>query len=240
MALNKQEIVEVYRKRAKRYNFTAQLYYLLGFREWAYREKAVEALALKRGDAVVEIGCGTGLNFGLLENEIGREGKIVGVDLTDAMLGGAQERIHRNGWSNVELVQSDAATFQFPRRVDGIISTFALTHVAEYEKVIRAGSEALRPGGRFVILDFKLPTNWISRLAPLLVLTVRPFGVTIDLAERHPWEALKKYFADVTVHQLYGGLAYIAVGNSDIAKSTADSKQTNELHPGEKRDQANR
>src|SRR6516165_7731109 len=113
MPLNEQELVDVYRKRAKRYDFTAQLYYLMGFREWAYREKAVEALALKRGDAVVEIGCGTGLNFGLLENEIGREGKIVGVDLTDAMLGGAQERIHRNGWSNVELVQSDAATFQF-------------------------------------------------------------------------------------------------------------------------------
>src|SRR6516225_8125230 len=131
MALNKQEIVEVYRKRAKRYNFTAQLYYLLGFREWAYREKAVEALALKRGDAVVEIGCGTGLNFGLLENAIGREGKIVGVDLTDAMLSRAQERVRQNGWSNVELVQSDAATFPFPQTVDGIISTFALTHVEE-------------------------------------------------------------------------------------------------------------
>jgi ubiquinone/menaquinone biosynthesis C-methylase UbiE len=217
MALNNQEIVEVYRKRAKRYDFTAQLYYLIGFREWAYRKKAVRALALKRGDTVVEIGCGTGLNFSLLENEIGREGKIVGVDLTDAMLAGAQERVRRNGWPNVDLVQSDAATFTFPQTADGIISTFALTHVAEYEKVIRVGSKALRPGGRFVILDFKLPTNWISRLAPLLVLTVRPFGVTIDLQARHPWEALKKYFADVTVDQLYGGVAYIAVGNKELS-----------------------
>jgi demethylmenaquinone methyltransferase/2-methoxy-6-polyprenyl-1,4-benzoquinol methylase len=212
MALNEQELVDVYRKRAKRYDFTAQLYYLVGFREWAYREEAVKALALKPGDTVVEIGCGTGLNFGLLENEISREGRIFGVDLTDAMLARAQERVRQSGWSNVELMQSDAATFPFPQRLDGIISTFALTHVAEYEKVIRAGSEALRPGGRFVILDFKLPSNWISRLAPLLVLTVRPFGVTIDLAARHPWEALKKYFADVTVRQLYGGIAYIAVG----------------------------
>jgi demethylmenaquinone methyltransferase/2-methoxy-6-polyprenyl-1,4-benzoquinol methylase len=212
MPLNEQELVDVYRKRAKRYDFTAQLYYLMGFREWAYREEAVKALALKRGDAVVEIGCGTGLNFSLLQNEVGRDGKIVGVDLTDAMLSRAQERVRRNGWSNVELVQSDAATFPIPQKVDGIISTFALTHVGEYEKVIRAGSEALRPGGRFVILDFKLPSNWISRLAPFLVLIVRPFGVTIDLAARHPWEALKKYFADVTVQQLYGGVAYIAVG----------------------------
>jgi demethylmenaquinone methyltransferase/2-methoxy-6-polyprenyl-1,4-benzoquinol methylase len=160
----------------------------------------------------VEIGCGTGLNFSLLQNEVGREGKIVGVDLTDAMLSRAHERVRRNGWSNVEFVQSDAAAFLFPPTVDGIISTFALTHLAEYEKVIRAGSEALRPGGRFVILDFKLPSNWIARLAPFLLLTVRPFGVTMDLSARHPWEALKKYFADVTVHQLYGGFAYIAVG----------------------------
>jgi len=223
MALNNQELVEVYRKRAKRYDFTAQLYYLIGFREWAYREKAVKALDLNHGDTVVEIGCGTGLNFSLLANEIGREGKIVGVDLTDAMLSRARERVRQNGWSNVEVVQSDAASFPFPQRVDGIISTFALTHVAEYEKVIRAGSHALRPGGRFVILDFKLPSNWLSRLAPLLVLTVRPFGVTIDLAARHPWEALQKYFADVAVLELYGGIAYIAVGSNAIAKSTADS-----------------
>jgi demethylmenaquinone methyltransferase/2-methoxy-6-polyprenyl-1,4-benzoquinol methylase len=217
MALNNQELVEVYKKRAKRYDFTAQLYYLIGFREWAYREKAVKALDLKQGDTVVEIGCGTGLNFSLLENEIGREGKIVGVDLTDAMLSRARERVRQNGWSNVEVVQSDAATFKFPQGVDGIISTFALTHVAGYDKVIRAGSEALKPSERFVILDFKMPSNWISRLAPLLVLTVRPFGVTMDLAERHPWEALKKYFADVAVHQLYGGFAYIAVGTSAMA-----------------------
>src|SRR6516225_4867472 len=98
MALNEQELVDVYTKRAKRYDFTAQLYYLIGFREWAYREKAIKALALKAGDTVVEIGCGTGLNFSLLQNEVGREGKIVGVDLTDAMLSRARERVRQNGW----------------------------------------------------------------------------------------------------------------------------------------------
>lgn len=216
MALNKQEIADLYRKRSKRYDFTAQLYYLPGFREYAYREKAVKALALKRGDTVVEIGCGTGLNFRLLQNELGSEGKIVGVDLTDSMLSRAQQRVRRNGWSNVELVQSDAAVFSFPQKVDGIISTFALTYIPEYEQVIRAGSQALGPSGRFVILDFKLPSNWILKLAPLLVLTMRPFGVTIDLAQRHPWEALKKYFPNVAVHQFYGGCVYIAVGSKEV------------------------
>ncbi len=210
--LNYKEIIDLYRRRAKRYDFTAQLYYLVGFREWAYRKKAVEALALKPGDTVIEIGCGTGLNFALLEAVVGPKGKIVGVDLTDSMLAVARERVHSNRWSNVHLVQSGAGKFQFPKGVNGVISTFAITLVPEYEGVIRRGSEALDPGGRFVILDFKLPSNWLRLLAPLMVLTVRPFGVTLDLAARHPWEAIQKYLARVSVAEQYGGIAYIAVG----------------------------
>jgi ubiquinone/menaquinone biosynthesis C-methylase UbiE len=109
---SKAEVADLYRKRAKRYDFTANLYYLIGLREWAYRKQAVEALNLQRGDTVVEIGCGTGLNFSLLRQAIGPEGRIIGVDLTAAMLDQARQRVAENGWSNVELVQSDAALFQ--------------------------------------------------------------------------------------------------------------------------------
>jgi demethylmenaquinone methyltransferase/2-methoxy-6-polyprenyl-1,4-benzoquinol methylase len=56
---------------------------LIGFPD---RKRAVRALNLQRGDTVVDIGCGTGLNFPLLQGAIGPEGTIVGVDLTDAML----------------------------------------------------------------------------------------------------------------------------------------------------------
>ncbi len=121
MAFTKEEIVSIYRKRAKYYDFTANLYYLFGFREQAYRKKAVVALTLMPGDVVVEIGCGTGLNFHLLQNVIGPNGKIIGVDMTDEMLKQAQQRVEENGWSNVELVKSDAAIFQFPLEIDGVI-----------------------------------------------------------------------------------------------------------------------
>lgn len=63
MALNKDQIKELYVRRARNYNFTANLYYLIGFREYYYRKQAVKELNLKPGDTVVEIGCGTGLNF---------------------------------------------------------------------------------------------------------------------------------------------------------------------------------
>ena len=47
-ALN-QQIIDLYRKRAQNYDFTANLYYLLGYREWTYRRQAVAALHLEPG-----------------------------------------------------------------------------------------------------------------------------------------------------------------------------------------------
>jgi len=131
MILGKEEILQLYRKRAKNYDISANLYYLLGIREQAYRKKAVKALNLHSGDTVVEIGCGTGLNFPLLQREVGSTGRIIGVDLTDHMLDQARKRVARKGWSNVELVQVDAAKYQFLQNASGIISTFAITLIPE-------------------------------------------------------------------------------------------------------------
>ena len=136
MPLSKSEISTLYGSRARHYDVTANLYYVLGFREWSYRKKAVRALQLSPGDTVVEIGCGTGLNFTLLQETVGPTGRIIGVDLTEAMLAQARERVERAGWDNVEIVHSDAAEYDFPVGVNGILSTFALTLVPEYDQVI--------------------------------------------------------------------------------------------------------
>lgn len=212
MALTKQEILQLYRKRSRWYDFTANLYYLIGFREWAYRKKAVAALNLQPGDTVVEIGCGTGLNFSLLQRAVGEKGKIVGVDLTEAMLEAARQRCERNHWSNVELIQSDAANYDFPVGVNGVISTFALTLSPDYDEIIRRSGQALAPGGRCVIADLKLPTGWSGKLLPVLLPFFRPFGVTADLADRRPWESLEKHFNQATMREMYFGYTYIATG----------------------------
>ncbi len=212
--LTQTKLAELYRRRAKRYDFTANLYYLLGFREWKYRKKAVATLALQPGDTVVEIGCGTGLNFRLLEEAIGPRGKIIGVDLTDAMLHGARARIEREAWRNVELVECDAGRYEFSREVDAIISTFALTLVPEFDDVIKHGAQSLRPGRHWVVADLKMPDNWFRHLYPLLLPLFRPFGVTLDLAERHPWESMEKYLKNVTVEDFFLGFTYIASGEA--------------------------
>jgi len=171
-------------------------------------------LALNHGDTVVDLGCGTGLNFCLLQEQVGPRGRIIGVDLTDAMLDQANARIAAHDWSNVELVESNAAGYVFPSAADGILSTFALTLVPEFDEVIRNGAEALQPGKRFVILDFKRPSGWfMNKAAPLLAkLLTGPFGGTIEMASRKPWQSLDKYLSPVEFTNLYFGGAYIAAG----------------------------
>ena len=211
---SKQPINELYRKRAGAYDISANVYYLIGFREFAYRKRAVEALNAKPGDTLVEIGCGTGLNFSLVQQKIGPTGKIVGVDLTDKMLDRARSRVERSGWKNVQLVQSDASSYKFPCDVAGIISTFAITLVPEFDQVIKRGANALSSGGRFVILDLKKPEGFPLALVRLGVLLTKPFGVSLDLMDRHPWESVRKYLREILFADLYNGFAYISAGEA--------------------------
>ncbi len=214
MTFSKEEITQLYRKRARHYDISANLYYLLGLREYAYRTFAIRELNMQRGDTVIEIGCGTGLNFRLLRKAVGSEGKIIGVDLTPEMLSVARKRIERNNWSNIELVKSDAGKYQFPDRIDGVISTFAMTLVPEYDQVIRKGATALSPGKRFVILDFKKPTGWPMWLIKFFVFITRPFGISLDLAERHPWESINHYLKMIQFKELYFGGLYVCIGEA--------------------------
>jgi ubiquinone/menaquinone biosynthesis C-methylase UbiE len=209
----REHLVEAYRKRAWHYDVSSQLYYP----QRAHRRRAVQALGLRPGDTVVEIACGTGLNFPSLEREIGPEGRIVGVDLTDAMLAQAQQRSEANGWSNVTLVQADAAEFEFPNGVDAILATYPHALLPESAQVISNGAAALSAGGRWVVLDLKVPDNmprWLTRLG---VATVGRSGSMDDWIVRRPWEAVRvamqSTLADLSWTELFFGIAYLAVGS---------------------------
>ncbi len=154
----------------------SSLGYIIGFHDWTYRKKAVDSLQLGKGDQVVEIGCGTGRNFELLEHAVGPGGKIVAVDLSEKMLMYADKRAARHGWSNVELVQSDAITYGFPDRVDGVLSTYTLVALPEYDRIIERACQSLGDGKRCVTLDQKLPSGSASRLVPLLDFLSRPLN----------------------------------------------------------------
>jgi ubiquinone/menaquinone biosynthesis C-methylase UbiE len=215
----REHLIETYRKKAKHYDVTSRLYPAPGYPQRAQRLRAVQALGLRAGDSVIDIACGTGLNFQLIEDVIGPDGRIVGVDMTDAMLARAQDRIETNGWSNVRLVQADAADFDFPIGVDAILSTYALSQVPECAEVIAHGAAALSGGGRWVVLDLKVPDNTPRWLSQLGTATVRPFASIDEWITRRPWEAIRaamqEELADVSWTELFFGTAFLGAGSRE-------------------------
>jgi ubiquinone/menaquinone biosynthesis C-methylase UbiE len=219
-SLAQERLIATYRKKAKHYDVTSRLYPAPGYPQRAQRLRAVRALGLRAGDRVIDIACGTGLNFPLIEEAIGPDGRIVGVDLTDAMLARAQDRIAANGWRNVSLVQADAAGFGFPAEVDAILSTYALSQVPECAQVIAHGAAALAGGGRWVVLDLKVPDNTPEWLARLGTAVVRRFASVDEWIMRRPWEAIHAAMhaelADLAWAELCFGTAFLAAGSAKI------------------------
>jgi ubiquinone/menaquinone biosynthesis C-methylase UbiE len=213
----REHLIKTYRKKAKYYDITSRLYPVPGYPERAQRLRAIRALGLRPGDSVVDIACGTGLNFPLIEEMIGPHGRIVGVDLTDAMLAQAKRRVEKNGWSNISLVQSDAADFEFPTDVDAILSTYALTQVPECAQVIAHGAAALSGGGRWVVLDLKVPANVPRWLARLGTATLRPFASIDQWVMRRPWDeiraAMQEELANLSWTESFFGTTFLAAGS---------------------------
>jgi ubiquinone/menaquinone biosynthesis C-methylase UbiE len=191
-----------------------------GYPQQAQRLRTVRALGLRPGDTVVDIACGTGLNFPLIEQLIGPGGRIVGVDLTDAMLTQAQRRIEAEGWRNVSLVQAEAAAFDFPAKVDAILSTYALTQVPDCGEVIARGAAALSRGRRLAVLDLKAPDGAPRWLAQVGIALARPFGSVDEWVMRRPWDRIRAVMSDTLVDlswtELLFGTAFLASGSRGL------------------------
>jgi ubiquinone/menaquinone biosynthesis C-methylase UbiE len=213
----REHLIATYRKKAKHYDITSRLYPAPGYPQRMQRIRAVRALGLRPGDTVVDMACGTGLNFSLLEKVVGPGGRIIGVDLTDAMLARAQDRVKADGWGNVSLIQADAAGFEFPAGVKAILSTYAMTQVPECAAVIAHGARALSAGGRWAVLDLKVPGNTPRWVAQLGTATVRPFASIDQWVMRRPWEAIRaamqEEMADSSWTELFFGTAFLAAGS---------------------------
>ena len=143
--------------------------------EWAFfipsglRKRAVGQLKLRRGDRVLEVGCGTGRNFTYLREAVGPEGRIYGVDLSKGMLRRARKLCHRRQWTNVVLIEADAANYASQELFDGVVFSFSYNVMPHHRSVLRQVWKQLRPGGRLVIVDARLPPGFFGKL-------IRPFA----------------------------------------------------------------
>jgi ubiquinone/menaquinone biosynthesis C-methylase UbiE len=128
------------------------------------RKLAVDRLNLKSGDCVLEVGCGSGRNFPFLRDAVGSTGRIYGVDLSPGMLRRARKLRDRHHWANIHLSEGDAINYAAPEPVDGVLFSFAYNTMPHHLTVLHRMWKQLRPGGRLVIVDSKLPPGLGGKL----------------------------------------------------------------------------
>jgi len=195
----------------RRYDRVARLIPLfewLLFQPPGFRRKAVARLDLQAGDHVLEIGCGTGRNLPYLREAIGPTGLVYGIDISPGMLARARVLCERNHWSNVELVEADAVEYVPPRALDGVIFGLSYNTMPHHLAVLRHAWNLLRPGGRLLIMDAKLPSGPAGKL-------VLPFGLWLMKRTLlgnpliHPWENLARLTDKVEMEELMFGSYYI-------------------------------
>ncbi|MES1927231.1 methyltransferase domain-containing protein [Salinisphaera sp. T31B1] len=214
MAWDKNEFRKRYNTLARIYDPGLGLYRAVGLRIETYRQETVAALQLRPGDTVVDLGCGTGLNFSYLHAAVGDSGHIIGVDLTPAMLAKAKHRVQKAGWNNVTLIEADMSTFYLPPQANGILSTLALATVPDYGDVVAKVASSVNAGARIANFELQWPERWPTWLARLAVFLNRPAGVTPDIVRRRPATAIERYFEQVETRELYFGAAYICSGTA--------------------------
>lgn len=204
-------------RRLARYTFGAWAYDVASL-EWpVYRPgrlAGIELLGLEPGDRVLDVGCGTGLNFAYLGAAIGPSGTIVGVDLSGQMLARANARVKRHGWNNVNLVRADAGTCDFAKLsadggFDAVLFTFSLSIIDNGHAAWHHALDATRPDGRLTVVDLAVPSDRWAVLAPLARLVCFTGGVDL---RRRPWQWVARDTDQVDQRVLRGGHLRVAAG----------------------------
>src|SRR5437763_1633763 len=115
---------------AHKYNAIAWyfgLYDVLFLYPRSFRTKGADALGDVRGKRVLEIGCGSGLNFKYLVERVGPDGAVTGIDISKEMIGVAQTRCGRNLWNSVHAHTADAAEYRACAPFDAVYFGLSFT-----------------------------------------------------------------------------------------------------------------
>ena len=124
----------------------------------------IDAAALSAGDAVLDIGCGCGATTLAAARGVGPLGSVLGVDISEPMLGVARQRVVDAGHANVTVLQADAQTHRFKFRHDVAISRFGTMFFDDPVAAFSNIAKAIRDGGRLCIATWQpLSANdWLT------------------------------------------------------------------------------
>jgi ubiquinone/menaquinone biosynthesis C-methylase UbiE len=182
------------------------------FHHW--RRRLVELLPLRPGEAVLDVGCGTGLCFSLVQERIGPDGMIIGIEPSPEMLVLARERVARHGWRNVVLIEAAAEDAVISEVVDHAL--FCAVHdVLQSPTALRNVVDRVVPGGWVAAVGGKWASPWAVGLNSLVASTHAPF-VRDFTGFARPWALLANHLMSLQVQEIEMGCGYLAVGQTRL------------------------
>jgi arsenite methyltransferase len=112
---------------------------------------------LAPGDAVLDIGCGAGVDSLVAARLVGAGGRVVGLDVTPAMIDTARSNQARLGLANLTFQVGEAEALPFPDHdFDAVISNGVFNLALDKEKALQEAHRVLKPGGCFMVADMVL------------------------------------------------------------------------------------
>jgi predicted methyltransferase len=132
----------------------------------AARAEIVAAVRLSPGDAVADVGAGTGLFVGPFSRAVGPGGRVFAVEISPGFVEHLRGRAAREGLGNVEVVLSrEDSTELAAGSVDVVYVCDTYHHFERHEAMLASSRAALRPGGAFVVVDFEripgVSSDWV-------------------------------------------------------------------------------
>lgn len=195
--------VAKYRRHAAGYDASAR-------RTMALRRRVVGMLALRPGETVIDVACGTGLSLPLLREAVGSAGRVIGIEVSPDMIAIARARCAEAGWRNVCLIEAPVEEVDAGAKFDAAL--FNYTHdVLQSPRALERLFSFARPGARVAIAGIKHPPHWLFPLRLYRLLKARPYVTTLEGLDR-PWRLVEARLANLRVRSVLLGTNYLAYG----------------------------
>jgi ubiquinone/menaquinone biosynthesis C-methylase UbiE len=172
------------------------------------RGRAIAALALRRGETVLDAGCGTGWCLPALAEAVGHEGRVVAFDPSPEMLAQARLRLPRG--VAIDLAQATGEEVMFAAPPDAIL--FSYTHdLIRSRRALENLFAQAKPGARVAATSTKLYASWLFPANWYLRLTHRSYITNFE-SFAAPWSLLEEMLEDFRVETHGFTQHYVATG----------------------------
>ena len=176
-----------------------------------YRRAVVEALPLRPGQVVLDVGCGTGLCCGLIRDKVGPDGAVIGIEESPDMVALAREHIAREGWRNVTVVQAPAEDVRLEGTADAAL--FCAVHdILQSPGALRNVMAGLCPGAPVAAGGGKWAGPLLIAVNSMIRALHAPYVRDFAGFDR-PWRHLEQLVEDVQVREMAFGAGYVMTGH---------------------------